>query len=91
VDEAPASVLGGGAAAWPRGEHGSAAGSVCLGVPHAAAGGDGRRPGHWRRGILRGPWIAATAASLAGFTTTTAVQAGIGLRRMLARFASSGD
>jgi hypothetical protein len=36
--------------------------------------------------FLAGPWIAATTASLAGFTTTTAVQVGISLRRMLTRF-----
>jgi hypothetical protein len=41
--------------------------------------------------FVAGPWIAATAGSLAGFTTTTAVQLGINLRRMLARFASSSD
>jgi hypothetical protein len=41
--------------------------------------------------FLAGPWIAATAASLAGFTTTTAAQVAISLRRTLARFASSGD
>jgi hypothetical protein len=34
-------------------------------------------------------WIAATAGSLAGFTTTTAVQRGLSLRRMLARFTAN--
>jgi hypothetical protein len=41
--------------------------------------------------FFAGPWIAAMAASLAGFTTTTAVHVGISLRRLLARLASSGD
>jgi hypothetical protein len=43
--------------------------------------------------FVAGPWIAETAGSLAGslagFTTTTAVQLGISLRRMLARFTKS--
>jgi hypothetical protein len=38
--------------------------------------------------FIAGPWIAATAGSLAGFTTTTAVQLGLTLRRPLARFSA---
>jgi hypothetical protein len=38
-----------------------------------------------------GPWVAATAAGLAGFTAATAAQAVVALRQLLARYTAPSD